>query len=129
MRVFFLLIVLVMRYAVKIINLVIAELCTTTKLNSFHLGCCPTYLSYNTCKFFFVLSVVYYQDYNTSMRKQPLIVSLRVTFTSRLAYKVHITPDDYTSSATRTDVGSTPYKVFSFIIYQLRQTRVKILFC
>ena len=34
----------------------------------------------------------------------------------------------FTSSATRTDVGSTPYKVFSSIIYQLRITGVKILF-
>ena len=63
-----------MRYAVKIINLFLAGGCTTTKLNSFHLGYFPIYLSCNPCKFvFFVLSVVYYQDYNTSMRRQPRI--------------------------------------------------------
>ena len=63
-----------MRYAVKIIKLILAEVCTTTKLNSFHLGYFPIYLSYNTYKFVcFLLSVVYYQDYSNSVRKQPRI--------------------------------------------------------
>ena len=64
------LIVVVMRYAVKIINLILADICPATKLNNFHLGYFPIYLSYNTCKFvFFELSAVYYQDYNTSNKK------------------------------------------------------------
>ena len=84
-------IVVVMRYAVIISNLVLADIWRTTKLISFHLGYFPIYLSYNTCKFVFcfVLSAVYYQDYYTSMRKQPRTCSRKVIFTSLLAYKVH----------------------------------------
>ena len=72
---FFLLIVVVVTCAVEIINLILADICTTTKLNSFHLGYFPIYLSCKSCKlcFFFVLSAVYYQDYNASIRKQPRI--------------------------------------------------------
>ena len=71
---FFRLIVVLMRDALKIINLAIADTFTTTRLNNFPLGYFPIYLIYKPCKFvFFVLSVVFYQDYNTSMRKQPRI--------------------------------------------------------
>ena len=71
---FFRLIVVLMRDALKISNLTIAEGYTTTRLNNFHLGYFPIYLSYKACKFvFFVLSFVFYQDYNASMRKQPRI--------------------------------------------------------
>ena len=59
MRGFFGLIVVVMRYAVKIIKLILAEVCTTTKLNSFHLGYFPIYLSYNTCKFVFFYCLLF----------------------------------------------------------------------
>ena len=63
-----------MRYAVKIINLVLADISPATKLNSFPLGYFPIYLSCNPCKFvFFVLSAAYYQDYKSSMRRQPNI--------------------------------------------------------
>ena len=44
-----------MRYAVKIINLILAEVWAATKLNSFHLGYFPVYLSYKPCKFVFNL--------------------------------------------------------------------------
>ena len=40
-------------HEVKIINLILAEVCPATKLNSFHLGYFPTYLSYKPCKFVF----------------------------------------------------------------------------
>ena len=43
--------ILVMKYAVNIIKLIYAGGCTTTKLNSFHLGYFPTYLGYGDCKF------------------------------------------------------------------------------
>ena len=52
MRVFWL-IVVVTRYAAKLINLILAGRCTTTKLSSFHLGYFPIYLSYKPCKFVF----------------------------------------------------------------------------
>ena len=56
-------IVVVMRYVVKIINLILADICTATKLNSFHPGFFPIYVSYNTCKFvffflYFLLSII-----------------------------------------------------------------------
>ena len=52
MRVFRL-IVVVMRCAVKIINFIFADICTTAKLNSFHLGYFPNYVNYKSCKFVF----------------------------------------------------------------------------
>ena len=92
MRVLFGLIGFVMRYAVKIINLILAEICPTTKLNSFHLRYF-IYPSYNCCKFvIFVLSVVYYQDQNISMRKQPRnCTSFRAgnLHFAAVAYKAH----------------------------------------
>ena len=48
-------IVVVRRYAVKIINLILAEVWAATKLNSFHLGYFPIYLNYEPCKFVFFL--------------------------------------------------------------------------
>ena len=43
--------ILVTKYAVNIIKLIYAGGCTTTKLNSFHLGYFPIYLGYGDCKF------------------------------------------------------------------------------
>ena len=58
----------VLKYAVEIIKLILAGTYITTKSNSFRLGYFPNCLGYIHCKFvlFFVLSVAYYRDYNTS---------------------------------------------------------------
>ena len=49
-----------MKYAVNIIEIILAGTCTTTKLNSFRLGYFPIYLAYRDCKFvFFLLSVAF----------------------------------------------------------------------
>ena len=130
MRVLFGLIGFVMRYAVKIINLILAEICPTTKLNSFHLRYF-IYPSYNCCKFVIFVCLLFIIKTRTLVCVSSHVtvqVSVRVTFTSQPQHTRHIKPDGYTSSATQTDVGSTRYKVFSSIIYQLRKRRVKILF-
>ena len=57
-----------MKRAVEIIKLILAGTYITTKSNSFRLGYFSNYLGYTHCKFvlFFVMSVSYYRDYNTS---------------------------------------------------------------
>ena len=62
------------------------------KLNSFHLGYFPVYLSYNSCKFVFFLYCLLFIIIKTTTlvcASSHVYVSIRVTFTSLLAYKVH----------------------------------------